>query len=129
MQHAVPERSRILVVIGGGAIGSAARIFIASNIAWTPGGWPVATLLVNVAGAALVAAYVARRRRAVAPWWSLDFWAIGVLGSLTTFSALSLETIQLLDSGRILAATGYAAASPALGLVAAWSAAKIASRL
>ena len=37
--------------------------------------------------------------RAVTGRWSLQFWAIGALGSLTTFSAFGLEVAQLLDNG------------------------------
>lgn len=128
IRDAVPELRRVLVVVAGGLVGAAGRIAVSANVSWQPGGWPAGTLLVNIVGAALVAAFVTRRQRAVTVWWALDFWAIGVLGSLTTFSALGLETFQLLDAGRVVAGIGYAVASPILGVSAAWAATWIARR-
>ena len=51
--------------------------------------------------------------------WSIDFWAIGLMGSLTTFSALSLETVLMIDAGHPAMAAAYATLSPVLGLAAA----------
>ena len=116
------ERSRgarVLVVAAGGVLGSAARVAAGIALGWEPGAWPTATLLVNVAGAAVLGWFLARLGRAGAPWWSLDFWAIGVLGSLTTFSALSLETVTLFEAGAVAAAAAYAVLSPVAGLLAA----------
>mgnify|MGYP001163034853 CR=1 FL=1 len=111
--------ARVLVVAAGGLLGAAIRVGVAAAFGWKPGAWPTATLVVNVAGAALLGWYLARLGRTAAQWWSLDFWAIGVLGSLTTFSALSIETVTLFDAGRAAAAAGYAVLSPIAGLLAA----------
>ena len=111
--------ARALVVAAGGLVGSAARVATGVTLGWEPGTWPTATLLVNVAGAALLGWFLARLGRSPAPWWSLDFWAIGVLGSLTTFSALSIETVTLFEAGRAATAAGYAVLSPVAGLLAA----------
>lgn len=43
----------------------------------------------------------------------------GLLGGFTTFSAFSLETIQIWQSGRPLFAVAYAVGSPSLGVAAA----------
>jgi CrcB protein len=111
--------ARVFVVAAGGILGSAVRVAVGTALGWQPGAWPAATLLVNVAGAGLLGWYLARLGRAAAPWWSLDFWAIGVLGSFTTFSALSIETVTLLEAGRAAPAFGYAVISPLAGLLAA----------
>ena len=105
--------------MAGGLAGSAARLGAGAALGWEPGGWPVATLAVNVAGAGALGWYLARRARSGSPWWSLDFWAIGVLGSFTTFSALSVEALALLESGRLVAAGCYAAVSALAGVAAA----------
>jgi CrcB protein len=110
---------RVLVVAAGGLLGSAVRVGAGMALGWEPGAWPVSTLLVNIAGAALLGWYLARLGRTAMSWWSLDFWAIGVLGSLTTFSALSIETVTLFEAGRAAAAAGYAILSPVAGLLAA----------
>jgi len=114
------EHARLLAVLAGGITGAGLRIAVMRSVPWAGDGWPVATLGVNVAGAALLGFYLARRRSAVTRPWSVDFWAIGLLGSLTTFSALSLEVVLLLDAGRTATAAAYACASPLLGLGAAW---------
>ncbi len=88
---------------------------------WSPGGWPVATLVANLTGAAVLSAFVTLRERRMTAPLSVDFWAIGLLGSLTTFSAMSLETVHLLDSDRGIVAIGYALTATAVGLVAAWA--------
>ena len=46
--------------------------------------------------------------------------AIGLLGSFTTFSGLTVEVVMLGDAGRFLTAAGYAAASVAAGLLVAF---------
>jgi CrcB protein len=111
--------TRLLIVLAGGLAGSAVRIAVGAVLGWEPGRWPVSTLVVNVVGAAAIGWYLARRDRSVAAWWSLDFWAIGVLGSLTTFSALSVETVALFDTGGIAAGALYAVVSSLAGVAAA----------
>lgn len=113
------SRERVLVVMAGGLVGSAARLGVGRALGWEPGGWPVATLAVNVVGAWVLGWYLARRARSVSPWWSLDFWAIGVLGSFTTFSALGVETVALFEAGRAVVAGCYVVMSALAGLVAA----------
>ncbi|MCB2222613.1 MAG: CrcB family protein [Actinobacteria bacterium] len=110
---------RLLVVLAGGAAGSAARVGAAAALGWEPGGWPLSSLAVNLTGAAAIGWFLARHARSGSPWWSLDFWAIGVLGSLTTFSALSVETVTLVEAGRAAVAAAYAVASAVAGVAAA----------
>ena len=73
---------------------------------------PWGTLAVNVLGSFAAGALVA--------WLSADassnsiarpFLLVGVLGGFTTFSAFSVETLALLQAGRIATAIGYALAS------------------
>jgi CrcB protein len=76
-------------------------------------------LAVNVSGSFLLGLYLSRRERSAGGPWSLQFWAIGVLGSFTTFSAFSLEVVQLLAEGHSGTAAGYVAASVLGGIFAA----------
>lgn len=108
----------ILAVVGGGLVGSLGRSVIAGLIPIRAGGWPVATLIVNLAGSLLLGAYLVRRQRVITARWSLHFWAIGLFGSLTTFSAFSIEVVRLVDSGRGAVAGLYVVASIFGGLIA-----------
>lgn len=107
-----------LAVALGGAFGSLARYGVQQLArAWVPG-WPWGTLLVNVLGSftiGLLFAWFATRP--VADW--VRFGLItGVLGGFTTFSAFSIETLELLRSAGFGAAFGYVAASLLTGLAA-----------
>ena len=105
-----------LAVLAGGLLGSAARGAVGLAIPAASGEFPVATLIVNLAGSFLLGFYLARRQRAVSARWSLRFWAIGALGSFTTFSTFSLEVLQLIEVGHISSAVGYVLASTLGGL-------------
>lgn len=116
----VPARWRgPLAVLGGGLLGSAARAAIGLAVPMASGGFPISTLVVNLSGSFLLGFYLVRHQRAVSPGWSLRFWAIGVLGSFTTFSTFSLEVVQLIDIGHIAPALGYVLASTLGGLTLA----------
>jgi len=107
-----------LAVVAGGFVGSAARAF-AVVVAPPEQGFPVTILLVNVVGAAILGYYLARRQRAVTRRWSLQFIAIGVLGSFTTFSAFSFEVFRMIDLGDATIAMVYVAVSTIGGIAAA----------
>ena len=109
-----------LAVLAGGLVGSASRYLAISVSPWeSAGGFPVAILIINLVGSLLLGFYLVRRERAVQARWSLQFWAIGVLGSFTTFSAFSVEVFQLVESNQSLTALAYVAASMIGGLAAA----------
>lgn len=106
-------------VAAGGLIGSAARIGIALWIPTPSQGFPTEVLVVNLAGSFLLGFYLARRERAISRRTSLQFWAIGVFGSFTTFSTFSLDLVHLLSAGRLLTAASYLGASLLGGLAVA----------
>ena len=85
--------------------------------------FPWATLFVNVTGSLLIgiiAALIARDGRIPATT-ARDFLMVGVLGGFTTFSAFSLQTLQLMQTERWLHAGLYIAASVLLCLIAVWA--------
>ena len=71
----------------------------------------MATLVVNLTGSLLLGFYLARREQTVTARRSLQFWAIGVFGSLTTFSAFSVEVFALIDHRDTMTAGIYVVAS------------------
>jgi CrcB protein len=100
----------------GGALGSLARYGTYRLWPMAAGGWPVATITVNLLGSfaiGLLYMYVAARGS------SADnarlFWMTGVLGGFTTYSAFALESALLGFS-----ATGFAyIAATVIGCLAA----------
>jgi CrcB protein len=109
----------LVAVVGGGFIGSLSRAAVGSALPSNPDTFPLPTLVINLSGSLLLGLYLARRQRADVTHLSLQFWAIGVLGSFTTFSAFGFETFQLIEANRADLAVGYIAASTLGRLLAA----------
>jgi len=85
-----------LLVTVGGALGTAARYGAYRLWPATAGGWPVATIVVNLVGSfgiGLIYTYVAARGASADN--ARVFWMTGVLGGFTTYSAFALETALL----------------------------------
>ncbi len=100
-------------------IGSAARGVVELLIPTVEGGFPIGVLTVNLVGSFLLGFYLARRERSVEGPAAVRFWAIGVLGSFTTFSAFSGDLLVLLQAGRVVASSGYLLGSVLGGLALA----------
>ncbi|MFD1861285.1 fluoride efflux transporter FluC [Aeromicrobium camelliae] len=111
MPSRVPE-SFALVFLGG-AVGTGLR-YAADVLIGTIGDWPGATLLVNLIGAFALGWLYGRTssRR-----WRL-LVGTGMLGGFTTYSALAVQTQELLDHAP-LSGIAYAAATVAVGVLAA----------
>ncbi len=108
----------------GGALGSMARHWstgLASVIAGV--GFPWGTLTVNVIGS-LIIGFAAATLSAEGRFPSSDsvrqFLMVGVCGGYTTFSAFSLQTLTLIESGRWLSAFSNAGLSIGLCVGAVW---------
>ena len=104
----------------GGIAGALARAGVLEALPVHPGAWPWATFLVNVAGAALLAALMtwAHERASTVPEHLPPLVGTGFCGALTTFSAMQLEVLRLLDGGDVALAALYALGSVAAGLAA-----------
>jgi CrcB protein len=111
-----------LAIAAGGAIGALFRYWVSIGVHRLAGtGFPYGTLAVNVAGSLLMGAlYVLFiERMDVDPMWRGALF-IGLLGSFTTFSTFSMETLNLLENGESLRAAVNVAASVALCIGACW---------
>ena len=103
----------------GGASGAVLRYAIVSLVAWW-GGHVWGTFLVNLVGSFAIGAIVASALDTA--WFESfgrPFLVVGVLGAFTTFSAFSLDAIQLYDADRSLLALAYVVATVAGCLLAA----------
>jgi len=90
----------------GGAIGSIARLWLSVHVALLTGlAFPWGTILVNIIGSLVigfVAALTGPNGRVVVPVEAQAFVMVGVCGGFTTFSAFSLQTLELARSGRLV---------------------------
>ncbi|HUE46896.1 MAG TPA: fluoride efflux transporter CrcB [Aestuariivirgaceae bacterium] len=118
----------VLAVALGGALGGVARVWLAGVVTRRLGeGFPWGTLVVNVSGSGLIGVAAALALgQAGSAMASPSAWAllvIGVLGSYTTVSSFSFQTLVLLDAGETGRAGANVAASVILCLgtaAAAW---------
>ena len=113
-----------LAVAIGGALGSLARFWLAAAMTMLTGPrFPWGTLLINILGSFIIGLVAGvtllPARLPMHPDFRI-FLMVGVCGGFTTFSAFSLQTLELLQSGELLPASGYIAGSVVLCLLAVW---------
>ncbi len=97
---------QLIAIAAGGALGSLARYGMSSAVyAWLGRGFPWGTLAVNLLGSFLMGLLFVLliERLSWAPEWRGAI-LIGFLGAFTTFSTFSIETLNLLEEGAMLAA-------------------------
>ena len=108
----------------GGALGSVAR-YGASNLFanWFGANFPWGTLIVNVSGSFVIgffATLTGLEGRLLVGSDVRLFVMVGVCGGYTTFSAFSLQTLNLIREGHVADAGLNIGASVALCLLAVW---------
>jgi len=109
----------IAAIFVGGMIGAALRAGLSEAWPMGPGEWPWATLAVNLTGALLLGYFATRmRERLSVSSYARPFVGTGFCGALTTFSAMQLELLYMLEAGSWALAALYAATSISLGLAA-----------
>lgn len=99
-----------------GALGAVLRTGIGQMI-HNEAGFPIATFTVNIIGSFLLCYLVAGMVEKLSTKKDIqDAITTGFLGSFTTFSALSMETVLLVENGQGLLALSYVALSILFGL-------------
>jgi len=108
-----------LAISIGAVLGANLRFLIGGWVYDRAGdGFPWATLLINVSGSfALGVVITLVSERVPDPGWVRTGLAIGFLGSFTTFSTFSYETVALIREGAWAAAAGNVIGSVAACLV------------
>jgi CrcB protein len=108
----------------GGALGSVSRFWLSGVVDRHFGEtFPWGTLVVNITGSFIVgflAALTAPEGRWLISPSTRTFLIIGFCGGYTTFSAFSLQTLNLARDGEWLYAAGNVMSSVAICLVAVW---------
>lgn len=115
---------RILLLVGlGGGIGSIFRYLSALLVhKYYAGIFPLATFVINLLGSLLIGILFGCIERY--QWNNPDLkflFIVGFCGGYTTFSAFSIENINLLQAGDTATAFAYIGLSVVLGLTATWA--------
>ena len=116
--------NQLIAIALGGSFGAVLRFFVANGFyQWLGRGFPYGTLAVNVIGSFLIGllteALVLQRIAIAAEYRAAIL--VGFLGSFTTFSTFSLETLYQLENGSYLKAGLNVFASVTACLLAVWS--------
>jgi CrcB protein len=110
---------KALLIGLGGVIGALSRFAVYDiSRSWWTHGFPLPTLIINGLGCLMGGMFFEYWREH--PWFptlSL-FFAVGFLGSFTTFSTFGLESFQLMRQGEYTLAVVNVGANTLLGLLA-----------
>ena len=109
----------ILAVGFGGALGAVCRYLLGQVIPKLGSGFPLGTFVVNLIGCFAIGLVVglAGKHSNIDPRLIL-FLQTGICGGFTTFSTFSLESLTLIEEGRITIGILYIVLSVLLGLCA-----------
>ena len=112
------ELHMIYFLVGtAGAIGAVLR-YVIGIFFFTDSSFPITTLSINLIGCFLLAWFTTSlfKRLSVSPMISTAV-STGFIGSFTTFSAVSVETVNMFQSGNVLLAAFYVFISISGGLL------------
>ena len=109
----------LLLVSLGGALGAPLRFIISSLI---QNSFPFNTLIINISGSFLIGVFAVliKNFEILAEDIFKYFLMVGFLGSFTTFSAFSIEVVNLYNLGNYYYAVLYTSASLVLNIIAAF---------
>ena len=107
----------------GGSLGAISRYWVSTaTYSWLGNNFPYGTLMVNVTGSLLMGflTVVLVQRFDVSNEVRLGL-IVGFLGSFTTFSTFSMDTIHWLESGAVIKALAYILVSVTACVLGAWA--------
>ena len=121
----------LLWVMLGGAVGSGARYLVAGSLMKEASTrFPYGTLTVNLVGCLAIGLLATLFAEATGARPELRLvWIVGVLGGFTTFSSFGLETLELLNNGRVASALIYVMVSTLAGVGLAFLGTRLATAL
>ena len=124
------DRRELAAIFAGGVIGALLRAGLVEVFATSPGEWPWATFVANIAGAFAVGYFTTRlQERLPLSAYRRPLLGTGLCGGLTTFSTMQVELIRLSEGGNGELAFAYAATSIVLGFIAVQFASNLVRRV
>ena len=122
---------QLLLVMAGGALGAAGRFCLGGALLRSFGnGIPWGTLAANLIGSfavGFIAVWLEGRGPSALYWRA--FLIVGVLGGLTTFSALMLEALLFARAQRNDLLLAYLGGTLVAGLLLVWAGARLAEAM
>ena len=98
----------LVYVASGGAIGAVLRYLISNFYRLYFPNFPIGTLFINLIGSFLIGILASNLENKGASYVFIKYFLIiGILGSFTTFSTFSLETIQLINDKKLFSSLVY----------------------
>ena len=111
----------LIYVASGGAFGAILRLLTSNFYKLYFPNFPIGTLFINFLGSFLIGFFASRlENNETSPVFIEYFMIIGILGSFTTFSAFSFETIQLIYDKKVFLSLVYIFLSIFLCIVGAF---------
>ncbi|MFW5470822.1 fluoride efflux transporter FluC [Knoellia sp. CPCC 206435] len=99
--------SDLALVAVGGVVGALLRYAVGTAVPQPAGGWPWATLTVNVVASLLLGVLAGWAHWRHAAHWVRPLLMSGALGGFSTYSAFAVDTVVLAEAGRGGLAAGY----------------------
>ena len=112
---------KLIYVASGGAVGAVLRYFTSNFYKFYFPNFPIGTLFINFIGSFLIGILASNlESRGTSYIFIKYFLIIGILGSFTTFSTFSLETIQLVNDKKLFLSLVYIFLSISLCILGAF---------
>ncbi|MER5642513.1 fluoride efflux transporter CrcB [Kitasatospora sp. NPDC002227] len=132
--QAPPKRRGQAPVVGAVALGGVLGAWVryGAGLLWpdAPTAFPWTTLVVNVAGCAVIGFFLVAITEIWRPHPLLrPFFGTGVLGGFTTFSTYAVDINRLVEHGEAARGFGYLAGTLIAALTAVWAAAALTRRV
>jgi len=109
----------IFLVGIGGMIGSIMRYIISKNLSGLLSSFPVGIFFINISGcflAGILLKYILGIDKEYSTYLNL-FLVIGFCGGFTTFSAFSIDSVNLLNENKIIMLISYGLLSSVIGIL------------
>jgi CrcB protein len=119
------DRRELGAIFLGGALGALVRAGLTEALPDPGVGWPWATFVVNVVGAALLGYWFTTLPQTQ---YRRPLLTTGFCGALTTFSTVQVELLEMIEAGRVALACLYLGISIVAGLVGVQAATAVGRR-